>query len=83
MDPVDLHLAHADPEWGDFMRRAFAANPDWKVIARETMITKLKDYGVDTRVPCQEFQCAFDAGNILSEENVRFWTVNGLDDQYP
>jgi hypothetical protein len=82
LDPVDLHLAHADPDWGDFMRRAFAGNPSWKVIPRDTLITKLKDYGVDTRQPCHEFQCAFDAGNILSAEFVLFWSVTGLDDMY-
>ncbi len=82
LDPVDLHLLHADPDWGDFMRRGFGANPNWKVIPRDTMMSKLKDYGVDTRVVCHEFQCAFDAGNILSAEFVLFWSVTGLDDLY-
>jgi hypothetical protein len=82
LDPVDLHLMTADPDWGDFMRRSFAANPSWKVLARDSMMTKLQDYGVDTRVACHEFQCAFDAGNILSAEFVLFWSVTGLDELY-
>jgi hypothetical protein len=37
---------------------------------------------VDTRVTCHEFQCAFDAGNILSAEFVLFWSVTGIDELY-
>src|SRR4051812_45632313 len=60
LDPIDLHILKADPDWGDFLRRGFAENRGWKVITRDTMIAKMKDYGMDTRVPCHEFQCAFD-----------------------
>lgn len=82
LDPIDLHILKADPDWGDFLRRGFMGNPGWKVITRDTMITKMKDYGLDTKVPCHEFQCAFDAGNVLSAEFVLFWSLTSLDDMY-
>ena len=82
LDPIDLHTLHSDPDWGEFLRRGLASNRGWKVINRDTMIAKLKDYGMDTRVPCHEFQCAFDAGNVLSAEFVLFWSLTGLDDLY-
>lgn len=82
LDPIDLHIMKADPDWGDFLRRGFAENRGWKVITRDTMIAKMKDYGMDTRVPCHEFQCAFDAGNVLSAEFVLFWSITSLDDLY-
>ena len=82
LDPIDLHLMKADPDWGDFLRRGFTENRGWKVITRDTMISKMKEYGIDTRIPCHEFQCAFDAGNVLSAEFVLFWSVTSIDALY-
>jgi hypothetical protein len=82
LDPIDLHIMRVDPDWGDFLRRGFAANRGWKVINRDTMIAKMKEYGLDNRAPCHEFQCAFDAGNVLGAEFVLFWSITSLDDIY-
>jgi hypothetical protein len=43
---------------------------------------KFKEYRLDARNACHEFQCAFDAGNILSAEFVMFGSVTSLDDLY-
>ncbi len=82
MDPIDLHSMKPDAEWGDFLRKSFAANSKWRVITRDTLIAKFKDYKLDPKAPCHEFQCAFDAGNILSAEFVLFGSVTSLDDLY-
>lgn len=72
----------ADSEWGDFLRKRFAANPKWKVVSRDTMLAKFKDYKVEAKTPCHEFQCAFDAGNIFPAEFVLFWSLTNVDDLY-
>jgi hypothetical protein len=82
MDPIDLHTQQIDFEWGEFLRKSFAANADWKVIPRDTLSARFRDYRLDPRAPCHEFQCAFDAGNILSAEFVMFGSVTSLDDLY-
>ena len=82
MDPIDLHTQRIDPEWGEFLRRSFSGNLRWKVIPRDTVMAKFKDYRVDSRTPCHEFQCAFDIGNILSAEFVVFGSVTSMDDLY-
>ncbi|MDB5102936.1 MAG: hypothetical protein JWP91_625 [Fibrobacteres bacterium] len=82
MDPIDLHTQKIDVEWGEFLRKSFSANPNWKIIPRDTLVSKFKDYKLDTRNPCHEFQCAFDAGNILSAEFVMFGSVTSMDDLY-
>ena len=82
MDPIDLHTQKIDVEWGEFLRRSLAANPNWKVITRDTLAKKFDEYRIDARNACHEFQCAFDAGNILSAEFVMFGSVTSLDDLY-
>ncbi len=82
MDPIDLHTQKVDVEWGEFLRKSFTANPNWKVIPRDTLAAKFKDYKLDPRIACHEFQCAFDAGNILSAEFVMFGSVTSMDDIY-
>ena len=82
MDPIDLHTQRVDPEWGDFLRKNFQANPKWKVIRADTMASKFKDYKLDPKAACHEFQCAFDAGNILGAEFVLFGSITGLNDVY-
>ena len=80
LDPIDLHTQRADPEWGEFLRKSFASNPGRKVLSRDSARAKFEEYLLDSRVPCHEFQCAFDAGNILSAEFVLFASVTGLDE---
>jgi hypothetical protein len=82
MDPIDLHSQKIDVDWGEFLRRSLAANPNWKVITRDTLAKKFDEYRMDARNACHEFQCAFDAGNVLSAEFVMFGSVTNLNDLY-
>ncbi len=82
LDPIDLHTQRIDQEWGEFLRKSFMANPGWKILLRDSLNAKFKDYKLDPHVPCHEFQCAFDAGNILSAEFVLFGSITTLDDLY-
>lgn len=82
LDPVDLHSQRVDQEWGEFLRRSFAANRKWKVLSRDTVIAKFTEYHIDPGAPCHEFQCAFDAGNVLSAEFVLFGSVTSQNDLY-
>ncbi len=82
MDPIDLHTQKIDVEWGEFLRKSLAGNPNWKVITHDTLAKKFTEYRLDARNPCHEFQCAFDAGNILSAEFVMFGSITSLDDLY-
>jgi hypothetical protein len=82
LDPIDLHTQRPDPEWGDYLRKSFAANPKWKVLTRDTVISKLKDYRIDPQAACHEFQCSFDAGNILSAEFILFGSVTSQEELY-
>lgn len=71
-----------DVEWGEFLRKSFAGNLKWSVITRDTLSAKFKEYKLDPKNPCHEFQCAFDAGNILSAEFVMFGSITGVDELY-
>ncbi len=82
MDPIDLQTQHADLAWGEFLRKNFQLNLKWKVISHDTMLAKFKDYKIDPKFPCHEFQCAFDAGNVLGAEFVLFGSITNLDDIY-
>ena len=52
LDPVDLHTQKPDPDWGEFLRRNFTTNPKWKVVSRDTLLSKFKDYKIDVHAPC-------------------------------
>jgi hypothetical protein len=82
LDPIDLHTQRPDHEWGEFLRKSFSANAKWKVLTRDTVILKLKDYRIDPGVACHEFQCAFDGGNILSAEFILFGSVTSQEELY-
>jgi hypothetical protein len=82
LDPIDLHGLKIDHEWGEFLRKTFADNPKWKIISHDSVVAKFTDFRLDPRQPCHEFQCAFDAGNILSAEFVLFGSITGTDELY-
>ena len=82
MDPIDLHTQRVDQEWGEFLRKSFMANPGWKVLTRDSLNAKFTEYKLDPHNPCHEFQCAFDAGNVVSAEFVMFGSITSMDDVY-
>jgi hypothetical protein len=82
LDPINLHNRTPDPELGDFLRKAFAANPEWRVIPRDTVAARFGEYRMDMSAACHEFQCSFDAGNVLAAEYVLFGSVTPWGDLY-
>lgn len=81
-DPVNLHNQTPDADFGDLLRRAFADNAKWRLIPRDTMTARFRDYDMDPAAACQEFQCSFDAGNVLASEYVMFGTITPWGDLY-
>lgn len=79
LDPVDLTTRKSDSTWGDFLRRRFAATSAWKVIGRDSMRAKEKEFSFTAYRGCHEFQCAFDAGNIFAAEYVFYSSLTRLD----
>lgn len=75
LDPVNLHNHAPDREFGEILRRVFAENESWRVIPRDTMRARFRDYKMDAAVACHEFQCSFDAGNVLAAEFVIFGSI--------
>jgi hypothetical protein len=82
LDPVDLNTQKSDPEWGEFLRLRFAANPSWKMIGLDSMRAREKEFGFSAYRNCHEFQCAFDAGNIFSAEYVLFSSISRIGGIY-
>lgn len=74
LDPVDLGIQEVSPDWGRALRSAFAGQPAWSPLPVEKMDAKLKEYSINPATPCHEFQCAFDAGNVLLTEFIVFST---------
>jgi hypothetical protein len=88
LDPVNLtkqenpNSYKSDSAWGEFLRGCFASRPAWKVISRDSMRAKEKDFGFSAYRGCHEFQCAFDAGNVFSAEFVLFSSLTRLGGAY-
>jgi hypothetical protein len=81
-DPVNLHNQTPDGEFGDLLREAFARSERWRLIPKDTMTARFRDYKMEPSSACQEFQCSFDAGNVLASEYVMFGTVTPWGDMY-
>lgn len=81
-DPIDLHNQTADPEFGDFLRKAFNENSHWRVIPQDTVKARFKDYKMSSSTACHEFQCSFDAGNVLAADYVVFGSITPWGDLY-
>lgn len=75
LDPVDLEYMSSSRESGRDLRRIFSGLPAWRVHPVDSMEAKLREYRINPLDPCHEFQCAFDAGNVLLTEFVAFSTV--------
>lgn len=82
LDPVDLTTQRPDSSRGEILRRSFASRPAWKVVGRDSMRAKERDFGFTAYRNCHEFQCAFDAGNIFSAEFVLFSSLSRLGGVY-
>ena len=88
LDPVDLttqksfNAQTSDSGWGEFLRRCFASRSAWKVVGRDSMRAKERQFGFVSYRGCHEFQCAFDVGNIYSAEFVLFSSLSRLGGAY-
>jgi hypothetical protein len=82
LDPINLHNRTPDPELGELMRKAFAASGEWRVIPRDTVVSRFREYRMDVSAACHEFQCSFDAGNVLAADYVLFGSVTPWGDLY-
>lgn len=82
LDPINLFNQFPDPELGEFLRNAFERSPRWKVVPRDTMHARFRDYKMDAGAACHEFQCSFDAGNVLATEFVLFGSITPWGDLY-
>lgn len=81
-DPLNLHNQSPDAEFGDFLRKAFVEHPKWRLIPKDTVVARFKDYKMDASAACHEFQCSFDAGNVLAAEYVLFGSITPWGDLY-
>lgn len=77
-DPVDLDGGRADSGFGDFLRGKLLASGKWRVGSRMEMEKKLGEFGWDPAKTCHEFQCGFDAGNVLLTDYVLFGTITSV-----
>ncbi len=82
LDPVDLGNPSKVAGFGDVLRSAAAGNRAWRLIPKDTLVTRFREYRMDPAAPCREFQCAFDAGNVLAADFVVYGTVTPWRDMY-
>ncbi len=79
LDPVDLSQAKPLPQAGEFLRNAFSKGERFRPLSGAETEAKLRVYKWNTGRPCHEFQCAFEAGNVLMAEYILFGTLTPLD----
>lgn len=82
LDPVDIVAGRTIPGCGDFLRARFQAVGKLQPISRGEMEKKLAEYNWPASKACHEFQCGFDAGNVLLAKYVFFGTVTALGGLY-
>jgi hypothetical protein len=82
LDPVDVATGKVVPGYGDFLREGFRLAGRFHPLARDEMEKKLGEFDWRPTKACHEFQCGFDAGNILLAEYVFFGTLTALDGIY-
>ncbi len=79
LDPVNVAANQILPLFGDILRSGALASKKFAPIPRALMENKMREFGWDSTTHCHEFQCGFDAGNILLSEYVLFGTITPLD----
>lgn len=82
LDPVDVATGRVMPMYGDLLRAKLLGTGKFGPLTRQAMEKKLKEFNWEADKPCHEFQCGFDAGNILLSEYVLFGSVTALDGIY-
>jgi hypothetical protein len=82
LDPVDLSEGRGQTQYGDFLRAGLRDAGRFQALPREGMEKRLSEFNWRPARSCHEFQCAFDAGNILQSEFIFFGTVTALDGLY-
>jgi hypothetical protein len=82
LDPVDLKADKTEPGYGNLLREHALEAGKFAPIPRDAMEKKMAEFKWDPSSPCHEFQCGFDAANLLLSEYVLFGTVTALDGIY-
>lgn len=82
LDPVDLVDGGSEPGYGDFLRSSLMKAGKFKMLTGRDMEEKLKEFDWNHGRNCHEFQCGFDAGNVLLTDFVLFGTITALDGLY-
>lgn len=79
LDPVDLSQARSLPPAGEALRNAAREAERFRLLSGPETEAKLREFKWNAGRPCHEFQCAFEAGNVLMAEYVLFGTLTPLD----
>lgn len=79
LDPVDLSGEKALPEAGEALRKAARKAGRFQTLPGPETAAKLREFAWNSGRPCHEFQCAFEAGNVLMADYVLFGTLTPLE----
>lgn len=82
LDPVNLSDGRSDFRNGDFLRARLSQAGRFNPMPGRNMAEKLKEFDWNGGENCHEFQCGFDAGNVLLTDYVLFGTITSLDRLY-
>jgi len=82
LDPVDLGDGRSVPRYGSFLRSQLEIAGRFEPLPGRAMADKLKEFDWNRGKSCHEFQCGFDAGNVLLSDYVVFGTVTALEGLY-
>jgi hypothetical protein len=72
LHPTDLLSGLVSEKLYRDLRGIFTSNDAWRVISREEMERKFKDYKIDLTPTCNNLNCAFDAGSIMQAQYVLY-----------
>jgi hypothetical protein len=78
LDPVDLSQDRSLPRSGQILRSSASRAGRFQVQTSLEIARKLIDFDWNRGRPCHEFQCAFDAGNILMADYIAYGTLTPL-----
>ncbi|MDB5105194.1 MAG: hypothetical protein JWP91_2883 [Fibrobacteres bacterium] len=79
LDPVDVGQDRALSLYGDLLRTGLKEKGRFTVVPRGEMDRKMAEFNWPASAPCHEFQCGFDAGNLLLTEYVFFGSITAVD----
>ncbi len=78
LDLVSLRDNQPDSASAEGLRRNLAGG-GFHVISREATAKKLAEFGTSLAQPCNNSQCAFDAGNYLQSDFVLYGTSSSIE----